>query len=149
MMHGCEFLKKTEQVITQDVGGRESAEGAMALGGILSRGGGWSKCGAGHWVRTTRVVRAGVDLFPEPEVHGRGKVLGVGSSGGQAAGARGGRGGVKAGCRSEGPLRRCPEGHELGKNCKLGKAGRGVPFRRSHIVCVRVCKVTAGCPEET
>ena len=104
---------------------------------------------AGHWVRTTRVVRAGVDLFPEPEVHGRGRVLGVGSSGGQAAGARGGRGGVKAGCRSEGPLRRCPEGHELGKNCKLGKAGRGVPFRRSHIVCVRVCKVTAGCPEET
>ena len=41
------FFKKTERVITQDVVGRESAEGAMALGGILSRGGGWSKCEPG------------------------------------------------------------------------------------------------------
>lgn len=44
---------------------------------------------AGHWVRTTRVVRAGVDVFPEPEVQGRGRVLDLGSSGGQAAGAEG------------------------------------------------------------
>ena len=52
------------------------------------------------------------------------------------------------GCHSERPLRRYPEGHDVWKNCKLGMAGRSVPFRRSHI-CVKCVKSLLGVQRRT